>query len=58
MKKIFLILLVGFFAVVIAACNNLPTLESISIEGQDVEFYVGEEFNTEDLVAKLKYLMK
>ena len=54
MKKIFLILLVGFFAVVIAACNNLPTLESISIEGQDVEFYVGEEFNTEDLVVTAK----
>ena len=54
MKKIFLILIVGFFAVVVAACNNLPTLESISIEGQDVEFYVGEEFNTEDLVVTAK----
>ncbi|MBQ4570068.1 MAG: bacterial Ig-like domain-containing protein [Bacilli bacterium] len=55
MKKIFLFLLVGFFAVVVAACGNLPTLESISISGQDVEFYVGEEFNTGELkvVAKL-----
>ncbi len=55
MKKIFLLLLVGFFAVVVAACSNLPTLESISISGQDVEFYVGEEFNTGELkvVAKL-----
>ena len=55
MKKLFLLLLVGFFAVVVAACSNLPTLESISIEGQDIEFYVGEEFNAGDLkvVAKL-----
>lgn len=55
MKKIFLLLLVGFFAVVVAACSNLPTLESISISGQDVEFYVGEEFNAGDLkvIAKL-----
>jgi hypothetical protein len=55
MKKLFLLLLVGFFAVVVAACSNLPTLESISIEGQDIEFYVGEEFNVGDLkvVAKL-----
>ena len=55
MKKLFLFLLVGFFAVVVAACSNLPTLESISISGQDVEFYVGEEFNTGELkvVAKL-----
>ena len=54
MKKVFLFLLVGFFAVVVAACNSLPTLESISIEGQDVEFYVGEEFNTNDLVVTAK----
>ena len=54
MKKIFLILLVGLFAVIVAACRNLPTLESISIEGQDVEFYVGEEFNTNDLVVTAK----
>ena len=55
MKKLFLLLLVGFFAVVVAACSNLPTLESISIEGQDIEFYVGEDFNVGDLkvVAKL-----
>ena len=55
MKKIFLFLLVGFFAVVVAACSQLPTLESIELSGQDVEFYVGEEFNTGDLkvVAKL-----
>ena len=55
MKKLFLLLLVGFFAVVVAACSNLPTLESISIEGQDIEFYVGEELNVGDLkvVAKL-----
>ena len=53
-KKIFLILLVGLFAVIVAACNDLPTLESISIEGQDVEFYVGEEFNTKDLVVTAK----
>ena len=55
MKKLFLFLLVGLFAVVVAACSSLPTLESISISGQDVEFYVGEEFNTGDLkvVAKL-----
>ena len=39
MKKIFLILLVGLFAVIVAACNDLPTLESISIEGQDVDNY-------------------
>ena len=51
MKKIFLILLVGLFAVVVAACSTLPTLESIAIEGQDVEFYVGEEFNTNGLVV-------
>ena len=55
MKKIFLFLLVGFFAVVVAACSQLPTLESIELSGQDVEFYDGEEFNTGDLkvVAKL-----
>ena len=49
MKKLFLFLLVGFFAVVVTACSNLPTLESISISGQDVEFYVGEEFDASDL---------
>ena len=54
MKKIFLFLLVGLFAVVVAACGNLPTLESISLEGQDVEFYVGEEFNTNGLVVTAK----
>lgn len=55
MKKIFLFLLVGFFAVVVAACSNLPTLESIELSGQDVEFYVGEEFDASELkvVAKL-----
>lgn len=54
MKKIFLLLLVGFFAVVVAACSNLPTLESISLSGQDVEFYVGEEFDASDLVVTAK----
>lgn len=55
MKKIFLFLLVGLFAVVVAACSNLPTLESIELSGQDVEFYVGEEFDASGLkvVAKL-----
>lgn len=54
MKKIFLILLVGLFAVVVAACGNLPTLESISIEGQETEFYVGEEFSYKNLVVTAK----
>ncbi len=55
MKKLFLFLLVGFFAVVVAACTNLPTLQSIELSGQDVEFYVGEEFDASDLkvIAKL-----
>lgn len=48
MKKLLLLLVVGFFAVVVAACS-LPTLQSISISGQDVEFYAGEEFNVGDL---------
>ena len=48
MKKLLLLLVVGFFAVVVAACS-LPTLQSISISGQDIEFYAGEEFNVGDL---------
>lgn len=49
MKKLFLFLLVGFFAVVVASCSNIATLQSIQISGQDVEFYTGQEFATGDL---------